>query len=118
MSAPRYPMSLMVAGTVSTASIAGAIVPYVGRIVKVSAWAVTAPTSATMILDCNINGTTIFTTPGNRVIITAGSTAVFSGTPEVFNVSAGDKITIDFDQVGSGVAGADVRIMVDIEEAR
>jgi hypothetical protein len=72
----------------------------------------TAPTGANLIVDVNKNGTTIFTTQANRPEITAGSKTATSGAPDVTSLSKNDAITIDVDQVGSTIAGADLSVMV------
>lgn len=72
----------------------------------------TAPTGASLISDVNKNGTTVYTTAGNRPTVAIGA---FANTPTVFPdvkaVAAGDYLTADIDQVGSTVAGADLTVM-------
>lgn len=66
----------------------------------------TAPTSADIIVDLNKNGTSVFST---RPTIAAG--AVIGGAQAVIsttNLTAGDYVSIDIDQIGSGTAGADL----------
>lgn len=71
----------------------------------------TAPTGATLIVDVNKNGTTIFTTQANRpAIAISGNTA--TGTPDVTSWASGDYLTVDVDQVGSTVAGSDLTVVV------
>ena len=73
----------------------------------------TAPTGANLIIDVNKNGTTIYTTQANRPSITAGSNSGGPGsTPDVTSLAAGDYLTIDIDQVGSTVAGADLTVTI------
>ena len=81
-------------------------------ITKVKLVVKTAPTGASIIVDVNKNGTTIFTTQANRPSIAAGATTGDSGTPDVTSLAEGDKLTIDIDQVGSGTAGADLTVEV------
>lgn len=83
----------------------GVLVPRPGVITKVLAFSDVAPTGADLIFDVNKNGTTIFTTPGNRVKILAGAFAGNQTTIEVNTLGEGDRIDLDIDQVGSGVAG-------------
>jgi hypothetical protein len=78
---------------------------------KVHADVKTAPTGADLILDINLNGTSIWNaTQANRVTILAteltGSQTAFDTTA----VIADDLLTLDVDQIGSSVAGADVTI--------
>ena len=73
----------------------------------------TAPTGASLIVDINKNGTTIYTTQANRPTITAAANAGGPGaTPDVTTLAAGDYLTVDIDQVGSSVAGADLTVSV------
>lgn len=73
----------------------------------------TAPTGASLICDVNKNGTTIFTTQANRPTIAAGAFAVTTQpSPDVTTATTYDYITVDIDQVGSTVAGADLIVVV------
>ncbi len=73
----------------------------------------TAPTGASIIVDVNKNGTTIYTTQGNRPTIAASANAGGPGaTPDVTSLVAGDYLTVDIDQVGSTVAGSDLTVSV------
>jgi hypothetical protein len=73
----------------------------------------TAPTGSSIIVDININGTTIFSTQGNRPTIAAGGFT--SGKVTNMNtatISDGSYFTVDLDAVGSTVAGADLTVQV------
>lgn len=73
----------------------------------------TAPTGSSLIVDVNKNGTTIYTTQGNRPTIADGANAGGPGTaPDVSALAAGDYLTVDIDQVGSSVAGSDLTVSV------
>jgi hypothetical protein len=73
----------------------------------------TAPTGASILVDVNKNGTTVYTTQGNRPTVAAGANAGGPGaTPDVTSLVAGDYLTIDVDQVGSGVAGSDLTVTI------
>lgn len=73
----------------------------------------TAPTGASLIVDVNKNGTTIYTTQGNRPTIADGANAGGPGSaPDVTALVAGDYLTVDIDQIGSSVAGADLTVSV------
>lgn len=104
-----------------TFSVTGAVVVATGKsrfyvegnytIASVRASADTAPTGATLIVDVNKNGTTVFTTQGNRpAIAISGNTA--TGTPDVTTLAAGDFLSVDVDQVGSTVAGSDLTVTI------
>jgi hypothetical protein len=80
--------------------------------VKVKLVVKTAPTGAAIIVDVNKNGTTIFTTQGNRPQIAAGATTGDSGTPDVTTLAETDKLTIDIDQIGTTEPGKDLTVEV------
>jgi hypothetical protein len=72
----------------------------------------TAPTGASLIVDVNKNGTTIFTTQANRPTITAASNADTSSAPAVTSLTSSDYLTVDIDQVGSTVKGSDLTVQI------
>lgn len=74
-------------------------------IAKVKVYADTAPTGASLIVDVNKNGTTIFTTQANRPTLAIGQNSDDSGTPDVTSIAEGDRWSIDIDQVGSTEPG-------------
>lgn len=72
----------------------------------------TAPTGAALIVDINLGGTTLFSTQANRPEIAISAT---EGESTTFNTTTGaddDVFTVDIDQVGSTVAGADITIIL------
>src|SRR5439155_23771632 len=80
-------------------------VPLTIRAVRASVG--TAPTGASLVVDVNKGGTTVFTTQANRPTIAAGANT--SGKVTAINVTTlndGEYVTVDIDQVGSTVAGA------------
>lgn len=77
-------------------------------IVKAFAAVKTAPTGATLIIDINKNGSTIMT--GTKLQITATNTTGSQTTFSTTTLTDEDIITVDIDQVGSTVAGADLTI--------
>ena len=82
------------------------VMPCDGVITNVTACTLSAPVGASVILDVNKGGTTIFTTQANRpTVAAAATTATLAGQPEVTSFSAGDVLTVDVDQVGSTTAG-------------
>jgi hypothetical protein len=73
----------------------------------------TAPTGASILVDVNIGGTTIFTTQANRPAIAASANT--SGKVTNYNVTTiadGAYFTVDVDQVGSTIAGADLTVQL------
>lgn len=73
----------------------------------------TQPTGAAIILDINKNGTTIHTTQTRRPTIAVSTNrATITAAPDVTTFAAGDYLSVDVDQVGSTVAGADLAVTV------
>lgn len=75
----------------------------------------TVPTGAAVIVDVNKNGTTIFTTQGNRPTIAVSTNTDATSAPDVTAFAAGDYMTVDVDQIGSTVAGADLTVQIEFE---
>lgn len=74
----------------------------------------TAPVGSSIICDVNKNGTTIYTTQGNRPTITTGTNTATANSPNITSLSAGDYLTVDVDQIGSSTAGADLTVTITI----
>jgi hypothetical protein len=72
----------------------------------------TAPVGATLIVDVHKNGTTIYGTQANRPTVPDGGNAATGGTASTSSVTAGDYLTVDVDQVGSGTPGADLVVAI------
>jgi len=89
----------------AAANKARLVMPFNGTITSITAASLTTPVGSSIILDVNKNGTTIFTTQANRPTIVVTATVATVGTPNVVNFAAGDIITVDCDQIGSGTAG-------------
>lgn len=97
------------------------LIGFTGTLTDAGAYCLTAPTGAGILVDVNKNGTSMFST---RLEIDAGSNTddgnrVFD-TTEVFDVPKnkvldGDRVSIDIDQVGSTVTGADISIYLKFE---
>lgn len=86
--------------------------PVACTIVEVRASVGTAPTGAAILVDVEKNGTTIFTTQGNRPTIAVSTHTDVSGTPDVTALAAGDYLTFSVDQVGSTIPGSDLTVQV------
>lgn len=72
----------------------------------------TAPTGAAILVDVHENGVTIFTNQANRPTI---AIAAFAGETTTIDAPSWDDdnyLQVDVDQIGSGVAGADLTITV------
>jgi hypothetical protein len=85
--------------------------PYAFTLTAVRASVTTAPTGSTIIIDINEAGSTILSTKlsidaSEKTSTTAASAAVISDT----SLADDAEITIDFDQVGSTIAGAGVKV--------
>lgn len=92
------------------------VAPQALTIVKIWLIVRTAPTGAAILIDINKNGSTIWSTQGNRATIAAGAT---SGNTTTFNttaLSAGDYLDFDVDQVGSSVTGADLTVILETSQ--
>jgi hypothetical protein len=75
----------------------------------------TAPTGASIIVDVYKNGSTVFTTAGNRPAITIGSLSDLSSVPDIVSLDAGDYLTVGIVQVGSTVSGSDLTIQINLQ---
>jgi len=98
---------------------AGILRVYFTRTVTVTnVWAsvATAPTGATAIFDVNRNGTTIFTTQANRPTIAISGFSDLTSSPDVTSFVSGDYLTVDVDQIGSTIAGANAVVGIEFTE--
>lgn len=72
----------------------------------------TAGVGASVIVDLNKNGTTVFTTQANRPTITTGNTASSKVTAiDVTTVADGDYLTVDIDAIANPAAGLTVTVV-------
>ncbi len=115
LDAKTPPMVAYMAGTVATT--VGALrlrLPRACVLDSVTLAVGTAPTGRSLVVDVNVNGTTIFATAANKPTITAGAfgSTTASTNASTTSFSAGDYLTVDVDQVGSTVAGADLVVSV------
>ena len=86
--------------------------PFAGKISYVTAALTAAPAGSSAIVDLHKNGTTMYTTQGNRPTIAAGSTYVTATLPDVLTWAAGDVLQLEVDQKGSSTAGSDLSVVV------
>lgn len=87
--------------------------PFAATILGTTASVGTAPTGASLILDVKKNGTTIYSTTGNRpTIAISGFATTTEPTPDVTAMAVGDYLTVDVAQIGSTVAGSDLTVFV------
>ena len=83
---------------------------------KVYLYGFTLGASSNTIVDIHLNGTTIFTTQGNRPSLAyndADHVAV-SGAPELTSLVTGDVLTMDIDQVAVGSSGLTVVVSLSV----
>lgn len=74
-----------------------------------------APTGASLIVDVNRDGTTVFTTQANRPTIAASANSSGKVTNmNVTTVADGSYLTVDIDQVGSTIAGGALTVQVGV----
>ena len=95
----------------ATVGVGSMYVPIHGgtfTIMSIAVRARVAPTGASLILDVNKNGTTIFGTQANRPTIAAAGNLATVGAFSVSSVTTGDYLSVDVDQIGSTVAGSDI----------
>lgn len=86
--------------------------PFGIEIIEVEAAVGTAPTGAAIIVDVNVDGTTIFTTQSNRPQIAVSTNVDSSTTIEDDTHTDGQYLTVDIDQVGSTVIGSDLVVVI------
>lgn len=89
-------------------------VPFSGTIIEATAQIKTAPTGASVIIDINKNGTTLWAS--GKLTITATSTSGSKTTFDAVSVNEDDYFTLDIDQIGSTLPGSDltVQLMIDV----
>jgi hypothetical protein len=92
------------------------IVPENMTIKKVWLITRTAPTGANLTIDINKNGTTIWSTQGNRASITASATTGNTTTFDTTALVAGDYLDFDIDVVGSSVSGTDLTVVLECSQ--
>ena len=85
-------------------------------IVGIRASVGTAPAGTSILVDINVNGTTIFTTQANRPAIAAAANSSGKVTNmDVTTITNGQYVTIDVDQVGSTTAGSDLTVQLEVQ---
>lgn len=92
--------------------------PIAGGTFLVTVVAATLGTPATggpVVADVNKNGATIYPNQANRPTIPADATQAIVGAHTATTVTDGDHITVDIDQVGSGLPGADLVVLVRLQ---
>jgi hypothetical protein len=80
--------------------------------VSVRASVGTAPTGASLKVDVNKDGTTIFTSQNARPEIAVSTFTDESSAPDVGTIFDGSYLTVDIDQVGSTIPGSNVVVQI------
>ena len=112
-------------GDETTAITSGAgklsfVMPYEFTLVEPILYATTAPASQAIIVDLNVDGTTMFDTGSSGVrpqidatensSLESSTTFAFTSGANVWEIAKGAVVSVDFDQVGSGTTGAGVKV--------
>jgi hypothetical protein len=89
--------------------------PSAWTIVSLRASVGTPSVGASIIVDVNIDGTSIFTTQANRPTIAASSyTSAKVTNMDTTTVNAGSYMTVDIDQLGTTTLGSDLTVQIEI----
>ena len=84
-----------------------------GDIVNVWTSVTNTFTGSSLIVDVNINGATIFPTQADRPVIPAGNRRDTAAVPTLGAFTAGDRLTVDIDQIGTHAAADQVTVGVE-----
>jgi hypothetical protein len=105
-------------GTLATGTNRGPryVAPQNMTIVKCWLIVRTAPTGQAILIDINKNGSTIWSSQGNRATISAAATTGNTTTFNTTALTAGDYLDLDIDQVGSGTAGVDLTVVLECSQ--
>jgi len=80
------------------------------EIISSEAYVETVPSDASVIIDLNVNGTTIFSS--TKLVIADGANSGTGAAMTTTTLADGDRFSLDIDQVGSTIAGSDLYITV------
>jgi hypothetical protein len=89
------------------------VVTLPGDVVNVWSSVTNTFTGSSVLVDVNINGTTIFATQANRPTIAAGNRRDTAATVDTGAFVAGDRITVDVDQTGTHAAADQITVGVE-----
>lgn len=75
------------------------------------------PTGAAILVDVNVNGTTIYSTQANRPTVAISTNGGgISATPDTTAFAVGDYFTVDIDQIGSTIAGGRMTVGIVVRQ--
>lgn len=104
---------------IATGADKSATIVYRGPTLTLVRWdmrAKTAPVDAAMIFDVNVGGTSLWdSTQANRPTIADGANSGTGTSFDTTTLSDGDVLTLDYDQIGSGIAGGQVTLILEGE---
>ncbi|MDD5517868.1 MAG: hypothetical protein PHV98_00770 [Candidatus Omnitrophica bacterium] len=106
---------IQIDGVLATATDVGAFVsPGDGTILAVYIRCKTQGSANSTIIDCHLNGTTIFTTQANRPTLAWNEADGYakSGTPELATLAEGDILTFDIDAIATSAADLSIILAV------
>jgi hypothetical protein len=112
----RHIARVSIQGTLSTGSdvVPPIIFPRACTIKKVSARVGTDPTGAALQIDLNKNGSNSIFSAAFQIAAAGSSNSTTSFNASYEDLAADDYLTLDIDQVGSTVAGADLSITIEV----
>ena len=112
--------------TVQTFTAPGTLSVYTGRqrwyapanfeILNVTISCGTPPQTQSIIVDINSDGLSLYTNSNNRPQIFVDEHYSFSTQPDNKFVDAGSYLTVDIDQVGYGITGSDLVVVLQMKE--
>ncbi len=96
------------------------LAPFDGEVLFMVMHLGTAGVTGSQIGDVNINGTTVFTTAGNKPTLTTGTLAevAVAAIDGVRTFSKGDQIDFSVDAIHSGTAGIDTSFYMVVKQLR
>lgn len=116
-----------IGSTIQTFTAPGTLLVYSGRSrfyapvdMTISAIEVAVGTPSdgqSIVLDINKGGSTIYTTQANRPQLNAGIYHISATLPDITTLDQGEYLTVDIDQVGNVVAGADLTVIIKLDES-
>ena len=113
---PTFVFTIIGTLTTGTDLVPTLIVPSSLTINKVYGAVKTAPSGDDILIDVNLNATSIWdSNQNNRLTIADGATTGNQTSFDTTALSEGDLLTMDVDQIGSSTAGADLTVEVKCE---
>ncbi len=90
------------------------VFPRAGTIAKITAAIGTPPVGSSIIIDVNIDGSTIFSHANSRLTIADGASQGSLTSGLTTALLADDYLTFDIDQVGSSTPGANIGVTIEV----